>query len=316
MHGNPTELGELDVDMGREWQAAMFDTAVRADVDTTAVSYYGPTLLATGAIGAQVRALSTKHPDVDMVTLVASTDTACAVTLSTYRAGVRVGCSRTSGHSAVNDGQVAWTTAGRDVAYVLSTTAAAVPVRVATGAFLGVLAAGARDRGCRTKLTVITHPGFGNDDVSGPDVSGHADLVVTAEPAPEFFLRDPEGRFTVALSFTAFINARLAGYVAGARLPGPFRECVLGELLAACDDPGASTGALLHAAYLSAANATPPCAEHDALTALAALIPAGRRRAAVSAVHAVLSTTAGQGEVTWVNSIDAVNSALAAPTAT
>jgi hypothetical protein len=282
--------------------------ATRVQVDARSLAYYGKAAMEPPAQAAAVRKLSAEHPGVQVVTLVRSREHGPAVTLSSYYAGIRAGCSSSGRYLQLMDHTATWLAPGAPVAYRLSTTADPVPIEATADA----LAAATTEFGGRSQMGVVTHPMPGQhcpDEVAA-QIAAHPDLLVTRGRATSASSTNPG--FGLALSFAAFANLRLAGYLAGARHRAPYRWTVLDQILEACDDPRASTAALLHAAYLSAAGMTPPAAEHDALSALAEATTASGRRAAVMAVHDVLSAMAASGELEWSAGIYAVHAALSA----
>jgi len=298
---------------------ALFTPRQQHHVDELTLSYHGKATKTGDDQLLAVTALSAAHPELALATLTrGGAGPGGAVTLTSYLAGAAVGCSRSGRYNALQDGAVAWLPAGSDDLYRLTTNSAAVAIPATGDGLFDALSQVAHSFGGRTALVVVAHPSAVTPVTPGADIATHPGLEVASEPEPaaDFLGRRPNPGYTVRLSLAAFAAARLAGYRMGARLRVPFRATILDRILVAAGDPLADTAALMHLTYLSAAGATPPPAEHDALTELAAATSLASRRPALSALHALLSTIRARGEVEWADSINALIAALAPARAT
>jgi len=319
VHGPARALAAFAAAMDDPGAPALFTPQIACRVDDLTLSYHGKATQTGDDQRLAVMALSAAHPELALAALTrGGAGPGGAVTLTSYLAGAAAGCSRSGRYNALLDGAVAWLPSGSGDLYRLTTTAAAVVIPATGDGLFDALAQVAHSVGGRTALVVVAHPSPGTPLAPGADIATHPGLEVTPEPEPatDFLGARADPGYTVRLSLAAFAAARLAGYLVGARARVPFRAAILDRILAADADPLADTAALMHLTYLSAAGATPPPAEHDALTALAAATAPGGRRPTLSALHALLSTIRDRGEVEWADSINALIAALAPAQAT
>ena len=292
-------------------------TNLELGADKVSLTYSGKATIGEAGIREHVVELSAAHPDLTLVTVAHESQVAGVTAVTSYRAGLVQGCSRSERYEGTAGGALVWLPPQGRSAYQLCTWGKTALVAVTGDGLFAALSEMVRCYGLRTVVSVVSHPGPGGPRCApGLDVTAHRGLEVVDNPDSEVVANCPDPGFEVRLSMAAFAAARLDGFVNGLSRQAPFVYPVLGELLAACDDPDADPAALLHATYLSAAGARPLHTEHEAVGVLAALAAKGDLRLAVSALHEVMFRLCEQKGV-WADDasdrIYAIAGALSAP---